>query len=90
MSSLSLLAASGAAGVLGAALGWFLNNRLGARSLVAARIKAEDFQRAALREAENLKRQQIVEARRGLVPVAIQPGADSRAVSLLAIIRLSL
>ena len=41
MSSLSLLAASGAAGVLGAALGWFLNNRLGARSLVAASIKAD-------------------------------------------------
>jgi hypothetical protein len=26
-------------------------------------MKAEDFQRAAVREAENLKRQQIVEAR---------------------------
>jgi len=63
MSPFNLLVMGGVIGALAGALGWFLNNRLGARSLVAARIKAEDFQRAAAREAENLKRQQIVEAR---------------------------
>jgi ribonuclease Y len=52
-----------AAALVGGALGWFLNNRLGARSLDAARLKGEEIQRAAGREAENVKRQQIMEAR---------------------------
>jgi len=59
----SLLVVLSVVALLGAALGWFLNNRLGARSLVAARLKADEMQRSAVREAENQKRQQLVEVR---------------------------
>jgi ribonuclease Y len=62
----------------GAALGWFLNNRLGARSVAVARLKAEEAQRAALREAENLKRQQIVEARDQILKEKTKADADLR------------
>ena len=63
MNGATWLVLSIAAALVGGALGWFLNNRLGARSLEAARLKGEEIQRGSVREAENVKRQQIMEAR---------------------------
>ena len=63
---------------LGAALGWFLNNRLGAKSLVGARLKAEETQRAALREVENVKRQQLVETRDQILREKSKADSDLR------------
>jgi ribonuclease Y len=47
----------------GGALGWWLNNRLGRRSLEAVRRRAEEMARSAKREAEKEKRQLLLEAR---------------------------
>ncbi len=66
------------AGVAGIALGWFLNNRLGERGVVAARLKADELARAAAREAENLKRQQIVEARDQILKEKQKADSDLR------------
>src|SRR5262249_3015712 len=57
------LVLSFAAALVGGGLGWFLNNRLGGSSLEAARLKGDEIQRGAVREAENVKRQQTMEAR---------------------------
>src|SRR4029077_6509823 len=46
MSAWNLFVLGVVLGAVGGALGWFLNNRLGGRSLVAARLKAEELQRA--------------------------------------------
>src|SRR5260221_14020981 len=77
MSAWNLLVVGGV-GALGAALGWFLNSRLGARSLVAARLKADELQRAGKREAENLKRQQLVEARDQILREKSKADSDLR------------
>ena len=66
------------AAAAGAALGWFLNNRLGAFSLDAAKQKGEEIQRAAGREAESLKRQQIVEAREQILREKSKAEGDLR------------
>jgi len=58
---LSALAVLGIAA--GAALGWWLNNRLGRRSLEAVRRRAEETARSSRREAEKEKRQLLLEAR---------------------------
>jgi ribonucrease Y len=47
----------------GGALGWWLNNRLGRRSLEAVRRRAEELARSSRREAEKEKRQLLLEAR---------------------------
>ena len=47
----------------GGGLGWFLNSRLGARSLAAARVRADESIRGARREAEKVKQAAILEAR---------------------------
>jgi ribonuclease Y len=47
----------------GVVLGWFLNNRLGRKSLEAMRQRADETVRAARREAEKTKRASILEAR---------------------------
>lgn len=78
MSGWGLLAAGLIVGALGGALGWFLNNRLGASSLVAAKLKSEEFQRSAAREAENLKRQQVVEARDQILKEKTKADSDLR------------
>ncbi len=49
--------------VLGAGVGWWLNNRLGSRTMEAARQQAGEVLRQAQREAEKAKRTAIVEAR---------------------------
>ncbi len=73
------LAALGAVvGTVGCALGWFLNNRLGARSLWSAKLKADELHRTATREAENLRRQQIVEARDQILREKAKADADLR------------
>jgi ribonuclease Y len=52
-----------AAVVAGAAVGWFLNNRLGSRSVEASRQRADEALRAARREAEKVKRLAVLEAK---------------------------
>lgn len=47
---------------VGVALGWFLNNRLGGRGIEAARKRADELHRAALRDAEKAKRAAILES----------------------------
>jgi ribonuclease Y len=49
--------------VAGGALGFWLNNRLGARSLEAARRKAAELRSVGLREAEKAKKAAVLEAR---------------------------
>ncbi|HZN56051.1 MAG TPA: ribonuclease Y [Candidatus Polarisedimenticolaceae bacterium] len=78
MSVLGIVLVGAAAAAAGAALGWFLNNRLGAFSLDAARQKGEEIQRAAGREAESLKRQQIVEAREQILREKSKAEGDLR------------
>jgi ribonucrease Y len=63
VSSLVLLGIAAASLLAGLACGWFLNNRLGAASLASARQKADDVARASQRDADNVKRQAVVEAR---------------------------
>jgi len=52
-----------AAAALGGILGWFLNNRLGRRSLEATRIRADEMIRGARREAEKIKQTAVLEGR---------------------------
>lgn len=78
MTPLALIVVGALIGVAFAVLGWFLNNRLGARSLVASKLKGEELQRSALREAENLKRQQIVEARDQILAEKTKADSDLR------------
>jgi ribonuclease Y len=73
LAALALLATAAGVGV-----GWFLNNRLGARSVVAARLKAEDALRAAAREGENVKRQQLLEARDQILKEKTKADLDLR------------
>jgi ribonucrease Y len=61
--NLVLVAASAIALIAGAALGWWLNGRLGRRSLEAAHRRGEELLRAARREAEKAKKQSLLEAR---------------------------
>jgi ribonuclease Y len=62
VSWLSLVLVLGAAAA-GAALGWFLNNRLGSRSVEAMRQRADEALRAARREADKVKRLAILESK---------------------------
>jgi len=74
-----LVAALAAAGAsLGGALGWFLNSRLGARSVASARVKADEIHRAAQREADNVKRQAVVEAREQVLREKTKAEGDIR------------
>ncbi len=63
MNDVTLALAVAAALAGGAGLGWFLHGRLGARSLAAARVRADEAIRAARREAEKVKQAAILEAR---------------------------
>ena len=67
-----------AAAVAGAALGWFLNNRLGARSVESAKLKGDEALRAAHREADNVKRQAVVEAREQILEERTKAEGDLR------------
>ena len=78
MSATMMLVAGVVAATLGAALGWFLNNRLGAQSVVSGKLKAEEFLRSAGREAENVKRQQLVEARDQILKEKSKADSDLR------------
>jgi ribonuclease Y len=48
---------------LGAALGWWLNNRLGGKSLETARRRADEVVRGAKRDAEKARRASVLETR---------------------------
>ena len=62
-----------------ARLGWFLNNRLGAQEpRRRASSRRRSLQRSAAREAENLKRQQIVEARDQILSEKSKADSDLR------------
>ena len=78
MNASTVFAVSAVVAVAAAVLGWFLNDRLGARSVLSAKLKAEEFQRAANREAENIKRQQIVEARDQIIKEKTKADSDLR------------
>jgi len=78
MNAGSLVVVVAVVGLLGTALGWFLNNRLGARSVVAAKLKGEEIQRAATREAESVKRQQLVETRDQILREKSKADSDLR------------
>ena len=67
-----------AAAALGGAVGWFLNNRLGAASVEAAKLRADEALRAAHREAENIKKQSVVEAREQILREKTKAEGDMR------------
>lgn len=78
MSGLTWALVIAAAAVVGGAIGWFLNNRLGAASVEAARRKGEEIQRGALREGESVKRQQVMEAREQILRDKSKAEGDMR------------
>lgn len=51
---------------LGGGLGWWLNNRLGRKSLEAARRRGDETKRVAKREAEKMKRAMLLQGREDL------------------------
>ena len=59
----TLIGSSAAAGIVGAALGWLLNNRFGATSLDAMRKRADEMNRAARRAAEKTNRAAVLESK---------------------------
>jgi len=63
MSTLQIVLAALAAVAAGVALGWFLNTRLGERSLEASRARSDELVRKARRAAESSKQQSLLEAR---------------------------
>lgn len=64
--------------VAGAGIGWFLNNRLGARSLETARKRADEMHRSAQREAEKTKRGAILEAKEEILAQKNKADRDFR------------
>ena len=63
MNDVTLVLVAAVALVGGGGLGWFLNSRLGSRSLAATRVRADETIRGARREAEKVKQAAILEAR---------------------------
>lgn len=49
--------------IVGGLVGWWLNNRLGRRSVEAAKVRAEEMVHAARREGEKSKREALLEAK---------------------------
>ncbi len=76
-SVLTWLAAGGAL-LLGAALGWFLNNRFGRRSLEAARARSEEVVRNAERAADKVRRAKVLEARQEILQQKNRADRDFR------------
>jgi ribonuclease Y len=69
---------AGVAVVLGGWLGWFLNNRLGARSMEAMRIRVDEMTRGARREAEKIKQSSILQTREEIFRQRKKADADLR------------
>jgi ribonuclease Y len=68
-----------AAALLGGLLaGWFLNNRLGRKSLEAARKRADEWVRHAQREAEKSKRAAVLETKQELLATRNKADRDMR------------
>lgn len=63
MSTWLVVGVAALAVLCGTLLGWFLNNRLGNRSLEAARKRADETLRAARREADKVKHATMLEAK---------------------------
>ncbi|HVQ35537.1 MAG TPA: Rnase Y domain-containing protein, partial [Candidatus Bathyarchaeia archaeon] len=78
MTTGAVVAVTAAVAAGAAWLGWFLNNRLGAQSVAAAKQKAEESLRAAHREADNVKRQAVVEAREQILKERTKAEGDLR------------
>ena len=78
MNSLGILLAIAAALGGGGALGWWLNNRLGGRSLEAARNRIDEMDRNAKREAEKAARTSILEAREEILRQRSKAEGDFR------------
>ena len=68
----------GAVSIAGVLLGWFLNNRLGSRSLEACRTRADETVRAAKRSAEKAKKATLLEAQQEVFKVRNQAEKDIR------------
>jgi ribonuclease Y len=62
----------------GAGIGWFLNNRLGARSLETARKRFDEMHRTAVREADKAKRAAILEAKEEILAQKNKADRDLR------------
>lgn len=62
----------------GAVLGWFLNNRLGRRSLDAMRKRGDEAIRAASRAAEKAKRAAVLEAKQEILAQRNKADRDLR------------
>jgi glyoxylase-like metal-dependent hydrolase (beta-lactamase superfamily II) len=78
MTTGAVVAVAAVVAAAGAWLGWFLNNRLGAQSVEAAKQKAEESLRGAHREADNVKRQAVVEAREQILKERTKAEGDLR------------
>lgn len=63
MSTLLLIIEGGLAFLAGGALGWWLNNRLGKRSLEIARRRTDELHRQGMRDADKAKKAALLEAR---------------------------
>ena len=79
MSGTALLVFEGVLAIVaGAGIGWFLNNRLGARSLESARKRSDEMHRSALRDAEKAKRSAILEAKEEILAQKNKADRDFR------------
>jgi ribonuclease Y len=78
MSAWAVVGLCAAALAAGGAAGWFLNNRLGRKSLEATRKRADETLRAAQREAEKTKRAAVLEAKQEILAQRDRADQDLR------------
>src|SRR5262245_40609905 len=75
---MKLLGIAVAAAVVGALFGWFLNNRLGRRSLEAMRKRGDEAVRQARHEAEKVQRAAVLEAKQEILAQRNKADRDLR------------
>ena len=75
---MELLGIAVAAAVVGALLGWFLNNRFGRRSLEAMRKRGDEAVRQARHEAEKVQRAAVLEAKQEILAQRNKADRDLR------------
>ena len=77
-SNLIAIAIGAVAAIVGGAVGWFLNNRLGRNSLEAMRKRGDETLRAAKREAEKAKRAAVLESKQEILAERNKADRDLR------------